>query len=153
MGLREIAVESVSDAVKAMRQDLEALPEEAFTKSFGDTVRTVADIVYEVSLVNDMIGALMRKEEVGPFPEGWVKAPDDCQTKAAVLECFNRSGDRLVKTVESFSEDEMLEPMESKHGPTNRFKRSYFCALHTYYHSGQLNYVQTLLGDSDWHWS
>lgn len=40
----------------------------------------------------------------------------------------------------------------TEHGETDRSERCRFIALHVWYHSGQLNFIQTLLGDDDWHW-
>ena|SRR2546421_9561050 len=134
-------------------QDLQALPEEAFTKSFNSTTRTVADIVYEVNLVNDHVGMALRGEEPFPWPEeGWIKAPEDLRTKAGVISAFENSSQKIIATVEALSEADLEGMVQTEHGERTRFDRCMFMALHMWYHSGQLNYIQTLLGDDGFHW-
>ena len=134
-------------------QDLQALPEDVFSKSFGGVTRTVADIVYEVNLVNDHIGMVMRGEEPFKWPEErWIKAPGDFCTKDIVIGSFVTSSEKVVATAEAFSVEELESPIQTEEGETTRFERCRFMTLHLWYHSGQLNYIQALLGDDDWHW-
>lgn len=152
MELNTSAVKTLEGAFYMFGKDLEMLPEEAFTQKFGDKVRTVADIVHEVNLVNDHIGMALRGEEQFDWPEGWITAPAELNSKAAVIEAFKKSSAKIVETAKSFSEAQMEETVETEHGPSTRFARCQFMALHTWYHSGQLNYIQTMLGDDGWHW-
>jgi hypothetical protein len=136
-----------------LSKDLEYLPEEAFNRSFGPACRTVADIIYELNMVNDHVGLTIRGEERFPWPEGWIKAPADFRTKEAVIAAFTQSIERFIATAEGFSEEDMLVLIpDGDGGETNRFERCRFVALHNWYHSGQLNFVQTLLGDDAFHW-
>lgn len=153
MDAKTIGTNSVKRSVQVMLKDLEALPEQAFTQNFGGKSRTVADIVYEVIKVNDDIGANMRGEQTPPWPDdGWLKAPADFQTKEAVISAFNASSSKLIETVEGFTEEQFAEKITTEHGETDRFERCRFIALHIWYHSGQLNFIQTMIGDDDWHW-
>lgn len=134
-------------------KDLEALPEEAMHQKFGPKARTVADIVHELNLVNDHVCGALRGEDQADFPdEGWITAPAEMDSKAKVIEAFRTSSEKAVTTAESFSEEALAEPIETERGPSTRFQRIQFMALHNWYHSGQLNFIQTLLGDDDWHW-
>ena len=143
----------LNSAFRLVRVDLHALPEDAFNKCMGGKARTVADIVYEVNLVNDHIGLTIRGEELFTWPEGWVKAPADMQTKEAVIAAFEKSAQKTLDTAESFTSEQLEEPFMSDEGETTRFERFRFIALHTWYHSGQLNFIQTLLGDDEFHWA
>jgi hypothetical protein len=134
-------------------RDLQALPEEAFVKKFGSATRTVADIVYEVNLVNDHIGMIMRGEEPFDWPEGdFVRAPEGFDTKQVVIDAFAKSSERIVATAESFSPEEMQAPLKTDEGITSRADRCRFMTLHLWYHGGQLNFIQSMLGDAAWHW-
>jgi uncharacterized damage-inducible protein DinB len=147
------ALRGLKGACKIFRQDLEALPEDAFAKKFGPATRTVADIVYEVTLVNDHVGMVLRGEEPFQWPEGgWIKAPEDFQAKAVVLDAFEKSSQRITATVEAFTEEQLEETVQTEDGETTRSERCRFMTLHMWYHSGQLNYIQTLLGDDGWNW-
>lgn len=144
---------SLARACETFLKDLEALPEEAFDKSFGPKVRTVADIVFEVNLVNDHIGRNVRGEQQPAWPdEGWIKAPDDLKSKDAVIESFRKGTEKLVETFSPLSPEQMAEEVATDHGPRTKAERCRFVTLHTWYHSGQLNFIQTLLGDDGWHW-
>lgn len=149
-----LAVKGYRGIAKLMLKDLEALPEGAFTNPFGPKTRTVADIVYEVNLVNDHIGMVIRGEKPFDWPEGgWIKAPEDLDSKQAVVEAFRVSSDRFGETAESFSGAALCEPFDTGEAVTTRLERIRFATVHMWYHSGQLNYIQTLIGDDVWHWN
>ncbi|MBS1708007.1 MAG: DinB family protein [Armatimonadetes bacterium] len=151
--LKATTVAPLQSACKIFLQDLEALPEEAFDKSFGPKVRTVADIVYEVNLVNDHIGQGLRGEEQFEWPdEGWIKAPENLRTKEAVVASFKASSEKIIATAEGFSAEDMERTVKTEWGDKTFMERFRFISLHLWYHSGQLNFIQTLLGDDEWHW-
>lgn len=145
-------VKSLKGAFAIFEKDLAAVPEEAFSKSLGGKARTVADITHEVCLVQDHIGMTMRGEELFAWPEGWVTAPPELQSKQASIADFQASCAKILETVEGWSEEDLKVKVDTEHGETDRAERCRFMALHLWYHSGQLNYIQTLLGDDDWHW-
>lgn len=153
MDTKGIAVRPLKGACKMFLQDLQALPEEAFTKSFGEKVRTVADIVYEVNLVNDHIGMIVRGEEPFVWPEGaFIRAPESFRSRDQIIAAFEESSAKIVSTFESFTAEELEATLKTDEGETTRFERARFMTVHLWYHSGQLNFIQTLLGDDAWHW-
>lgn len=135
-------------------KDLEALPAEAFTRKFGDKTRTVADIVYEVNLVNDHIGMFMRGEPPFEWPEGaYIFAPEGFKDKDMIIEAFKASSERIVSTAASYTDEELEAPLLTDEGQTTRAERCRFMSLHIWYHSGQVNFIQTLLGDDRFNWA
>lgn len=151
---KTIAINMLKGSYTLLSKDLEALPEEAFCQSFGPACRTVADLIYEVNMVNDHVGLTIRGEELFPWPDGWIKAPAEFASKETVISTFKKSMDKFIATIEGFSEDEMVAPIQTGDGEeTNRFERCRFVALHNWYHSGQLNFIQTLRGDAVFHWA
>lgn len=153
MDTKAICLRAMNGAFGIVRKDLNALPEEVFTKQMGGVARTVADIMYEVNLVNDHIGLVIRGEEAFPWPDdGWLRAPENLKTKQAVLDAFEASAAKMLATIESFSREELEAPIETEDGVTNRFERCRFMGVHLWYHSGQLNFIQTMLGDETFHW-
>ena len=149
---KEAALKGLQGAFHVFRADLEALPEEAFERHFGGKTRTVADIVCEVNLVNDHIGLTLRREPLFDWPEGWITAPEDKRSKPAVLASLQESSERILKTIEAMSPEELAAKFTTEHGETDGYERCRFISLHLWYHSGQLNFIQTLLGDDGWHW-
>ena len=151
--LRSQAARALRAAVRVFQADLDALPEDGFDKKFGPKCRTVADIVYEVNMVNDQLRMELRGEPTPGWPEGgWVTAPAGFEGKHTVTEAFRTSTDSLRSTAEEFSETQLAEPLATGEGETSREERVRFATLHLWYHSGQLNFIQTLLGDDAWHW-
>lgn len=155
MDTRAIAVRKLTGACRAFRQDLEALPDDAFDRGFGGIARTVADIVYEVNFIHDYFGMLLRGEEptVHPPEDGWMRAPEDKRTKGVVLAEFDAAASRIIAATEALTREQMEAAVPSSRGETTPFERVLFLTQHLWYHCGQLNYVQTLLGDAAWHWS
>ena len=147
------AVAGLKSVYRLFTADLNALPAEAFDQSFGPKTRTVADITFEVTLVNDHIGMVVRNEPAFEWPDGsWIVAPDHLRTKEAVMAHFDQSFLRTIETFEALDESDFATTVETEHGPSTRLERCRFIAAHTWYHSGQLNFIQTLLGDDGWHW-
>lgn len=153
MDPKPIAEKALKSACRVFLNDLQSLPEEAFMKHFGGKARTVADIVFEVNMVNDDLDRVIKGGKPIDWPEGWLKAPAECQTKDLVIRSFEESSARLIATAETLTSEEMEKPLQTEHGETNAFERFRFAALHLWYHSGQLNFMQTLLGDDVWHWN
>jgi uncharacterized damage-inducible protein DinB len=148
------AVKSLQSACRLFLADLQALPEEAFAKEFGGKARTVADIVYEVNLVNDHIGMVIRGEEPFTWPEGddWITAPAELKSRDAVIESFEKSSQKILATAEALSQEDLDAPLTTENGETNRGERCRFMAMHMMYHCGQLNFIQAMLGDDKMHW-
>lgn len=154
MDAKATSVNGLIGIFRLFLKDLESLPDEAYTRQFGPKTRTVADIVYEVNLVNDYVGMVVRGEEPFTWPEGdWIKAPVGFDTKEKVIGAFKSSSDKFLETAEGFSPDQFEETFLTEDGETTRFERCRFVTLHTWYHSGQLNFIQTLLGDDAWNWN
>jgi uncharacterized damage-inducible protein DinB len=139
-------------ALAVFVKDLEALPEDAFDRSFAPKARTVADIAYEVVLVNDEIVRGIQGGPPSEWPEGWVKAPETFKSKDAVLKGFQDSAERALGVAASLSPEELLQTVNTPWGDQSKAERVRFMTSHVWYHSGQLNFIQTLLGDDAWHW-
>jgi uncharacterized damage-inducible protein DinB len=146
------AIEGLKSALEIFAKDLAALPEEAYQKSFGGQARTAADIAHEVVMVNDDVRRNMVGEPMIDWPSGWLRAPEGLQTKAEAIANFQRSAAELVAAVETWGPDDLAVTVANEHGEHTREERCQFLALHLWYHAGQLNFMQTLLGDTEWHW-
>jgi hypothetical protein len=146
-------LENLNGSFSLLEKDLNALPEELFTKCMGGKTRTVADIIFEIIEVNDHVGATIRGEVPPAWPyEGWVTAPSDFGTKEVVIAGLIASRDRFVSGVEAMSDEELNGTIQTERGESTRASRCRFVALHNWYHSGQLNFIQSLAGDDKWNW-
>ncbi|MBL8059831.1 MAG: DinB family protein [Chthonomonas sp.] len=155
MDIATVAKTSLENAINIVSKDLNALPEEAFTKSFGGQARTVADIVYELNVVNDYFGALLRGESPPPFDpsQGWIKAPADFNQKSEIIAAFDAAAKRAKETVDAMTVEELSKPIEGDDAGRTVYNRASMLSTHLMYHSGQFNFIQTMLGDGDWHWA
>lgn len=153
MDITTPVAKSLKSAIDIFRKDLEALPDDAFCRSFGPATRTVADIVYEVNMVNDHVAMILRGDTPFDWPDdGWVKAPAEFNAKEIVIKAFTKSSQEILELVAPLSAEELDAPFEAGGSTTSRAERCRFITLHLWYHSGQLNFIQTLLGDAEMHW-
>lgn len=153
MELKPYLLSQVVRSFELLQFDLEAIPEEDFNRCFGGQARTAADLVYELNMVNDHVGLTIRGEELFDWPEGWLRAPQALQGREASLASFRGSKQHFIDTIAALSEEQIEETILSDGKETSRYKMAMFVALHNWYHSGQMNFIQTLRGDIDWHWN
>lgn len=153
MDLKANILGGLQTAVTFFLKDLEALPEVAVFARHGGNSRSAADIAYETMLVNDEMRAMIAGESGPVWPEDeWTRAPETWKTKATVIEEFKASADKLIALAESFGTNEFEVIVKSEKSERTRFERFQFAAMHTMYHCAQLNYIQSMLGDSKMHW-
>lgn len=145
-------IKSLKGALEIFAKDLESTPDRAFHESLGGKARTVSDIAHEVCLVNDHVCRTMTGEPLFDWPEGWVKAPAELTTKEAAIAAFALCQSKTLATVEGWSDEDLAIKVQSEFGERDRAESCRFMALHLWYHSGQINFIQTLLGDDHWHW-
>lgn len=146
-------IEMVKGSFSLLEKDLNATPEELFSKTLGGKARTIADIIFELIEVNDHIGATIRDENPVDWAyKGWITAPENFQSKETVIAGLLHSRDRFLDGLEKMSEEALAGVVQTEHGETTRAARCRFVAMHNWYHSGQLNYIQSLNGDDGWNW-
>ncbi len=150
---KEKVLNSVTRAFRFFSQDLENLPAEVFDRSLGGKARTAADIAHEVRITNERLCRDMQRQPSEAQPNGWVIAPEELRTKEATIQSFKTSSEQVVQLIEQMSLEEMEEIVPGVLGDASRADHCRSMTVHLWYHSGQLNFMQTLLGDSDIHWS
>ncbi len=149
-----VLVKFLHDQFKTNRdfyvKDLEALSEEALSTPFAGNARTPYDITFEVVEVNKRVHARLAGVEPGPWPfaDGWATAPESFKYKVIAIAELVKSVDAIVEAMG----DDMSKVIESAQGPKTVFEIAAFAPLHMMYHDAQLNYVQSLHGDSEMHW-
>jgi hypothetical protein len=153
LDLKAFAITKVEDARNYYRQDLEALPDEAFDRSPGGVARTPAHFTYEIMCVNDRFMKRIIGEDPGPFSTDlFATTPDEFRNKAGGLDGFVKSMDRFLEVLKAVPQEEILRQITVPSGTTSPYDLAMFCASHVNYHDGQLNYIQALNGDADIHW-
>lgn len=133
--------------------DLEAMSEEALSSSPGGKARAGCDVTYELAGMYMMFTGLLQSrsgEIIGPSE--WVKAPSEFRDKSAVTQLFDDAIIGFSDALRNYSGDAICDEYPSPFGPFTPLGMGNLAVWHTMYHSGQLNYIQTLHGDDEFHW-
>lgn len=150
---KAFAIEQVTDAKNRYLQDFSAIPDEALDTSPGGAARTPCHFTYEIICVNKRLATRLRGEDPGPFSaEVWRETPEAYRNRAGASQGFASSMDEFISALEGTPEDEMFREIQTPGGTTSPYDLALFCATHVNYHDGQLNYIQSLLGDTKFHW-
>ena len=138
-------------------KDLDALPEDKLGVSPGGQARTPYDFTWEVVVVNNRVASQLKGEDPGawPFPDGWAVAPDDVKSKETIKAKLSESVDNVLAAMDAKSEEELTNKFtpEGQEQETTFANMCNLVAYHTGYHGAQLNYIQSMLGDMEVHWS
>jgi hypothetical protein len=155
-----VASSRTEDLIKRLRmsaslfmKDLEAMPEEMLCSCPGGKARSGLDLAYEVTTVNNMVADKANGQPI-PMPEkiqGWMRAPEGL-TKQQVIADFTNSVDGACNGLAKLTDEQLDEILETPMGPMPLINMAQILPSHIMYHSGQLNYIQTLHGDDAWHW-
>ena len=138
-GLNEIAELWVKDLV-AHRDEEIAVPA-------SPTARSVADLTYEAIFVNRRFAARLRGEMPEPM-NGFPSCPERLRSGAALAAAMRESVDAILFSLG----DLQREIPATGGGAVTAFEVAGFAIQHLYFHLGQVDYVQTVYGDTEVHW-
>ncbi|MEZ0326593.1 MAG: hypothetical protein ACAH95_11875 [Fimbriimonas sp.] len=134
-------------------KDMNAIPDEQWTKTFGGCTRPANEITA------DAFGLLVfcTRCMQGDVPQSY---GDEMQAMATVMADKAAAGEQIKKICGDFcaalssASDETLnaEVMPPWQMPTPLYSLCQMAVSHVWYHDGQLNYIQCLLGDDQVHW-
>lgn len=133
--------------------DLAAMAHEQLASPFAGKARSGYDFTYEVAVVNRKLAErIAGGEPEWPQTEGWTTAPLEYCSKEACAAELAASCDALVAALEARGPTGALEELATPRGSTSPYEVAAFAAMHTMCHAAQLNYIQTLHGDTEMHW-
>jgi hypothetical protein len=144
----------IEEAKDGYLKDLEAMPEEALGTCPGGSARTPYDFTYEVATVHKRIVARLKGEDPGPWPgaNGWMKAPEEFQSKAFAMKEIRDTADAVLSALEEVPDHEMERRIALPNSETSPLDLASLAAVHLVYHDAQLNYLQSMGGDDKLHW-
>ena len=146
--LKAFISERLANLKKIFLNDFAELSEGQRSLSPGGTARTANDMAFEIAYFNRRLAKRIRNEEVEVYPyEGWIKAP--AGYAGADLES---SFDDLMQAWEQLPPEDLLREIPLATEISNPLDLIFMAIMHGGYHDGQLNYIQTLHGDSAPHW-
>lgn len=135
-------------------KDLEAMTHEMLSANNGGVSRSGYDLACEVTFVNNLVANATKGVDGLPSEvNGWMRAePEQCD-KAKVIEEFRLSVEKAIEGLSLASDETLAKVVDSPLGPTAVIDLARILPVHIMYHSGQLNYIQTLHGDAVFHWA
>ncbi len=135
-------------------KDIMALSEEQWTAAHGGCSQSAS------AATVDIIGRLQWSTEAlkgnviiffGNFVSQQIK--DDCATREGAAASLSASVEAFCAALLAASDDSLnAEVMPPWQVPAPLFMVAQIATSHIWYHDGQINYIQTLLGDDKVHW-
>lgn len=133
--------------------DLDAMTHEQLAKPFAGKARSAYDFTYEVARVNRKLAErIAGTEPVWPETDGWTTAPAEYCEKDSCRAEFVASCEAVLDALRNRGADGILDDLSTPRGPSTPYEVAAFASLHTMFHAAQLNYIQTLYGDTEMHW-
>lgn len=137
-----------------LTNDIKAISAEKLNVSPGGSARAPLHIVAECAAINGMVAAYLMTGETKRLPpderEEWMSS---FTTREATLQVLNESTAALVDAIQGLDPSTFGEISDQPFGRSlTRFAIAQAPAAHMMYHDGQLNYLQTLYGDTEVHW-
>jgi len=114
--------------------------------------KTPRAIFVECAGGNRWLAAELRGESNAAAVFEGIKA-DDYPTREALAEFVESSQAELLAAIDALSEDQLDEKRQVFWGEETLRDLVWMGMMHTGYHVGQLNYIQTLWGDAEMHFA
>ena len=132
--------------------DIQAIPDEKWTQSFGGCVRSANHLLAD-TVTNCIWTTAVLKGENSPCYDSMGALGEAFSDKAAAIGAFKTASDDLADAIRSASDDVLNSVVAAPWGmPTPVMTLAHISVSHVWYHDGQFNYIQSLLGDEKVHW-
>lgn len=154
MTIQQMAAQLITEAAEALERNLAAMPADRQDWSAGRPGRTALEVVRECATTNHFLAQLLTQRGMPGAGGGAPVPPGECATPEQVLELLRAGRDALVAAVSAFPDEHLQDTVTLPFGGgmTLSFAQVMFKSYwHMTYHEGQVNYIQTLYGDTDWH--
>ncbi len=152
MTVQQLAASRTQRAANDLIAAAEAMPAEKLTWVPMDEARTVLDQLTECVLANMKWTKILKTRRYANMPREVVEAVvPECATLAGVTARLRQSAADLAEAIHTVGDAETADEIDTEWGPYSLAD----CCLHAYwnmvYHEGQINYIQTLYGDTEEH--
>lgn len=132
--------------------DINAIPDEKWTQSFGGCVRSANHLLAD-TVTNCMWTTAILKGENSSCYNDMEALGETFVDKAAGVDAFKTASDDLANAIRSASDEILNSVVNAPWGmPTPVMTLAHISVSHVWYHDGQFNYIQSLLGDEKVHW-
>jgi len=111
------------------------------------SAKTPRQIALECATAYKLTGQLIR----GEMPEWAPPDPAAYPTRESVVAALDAALADLFSTLDALTSEQLAEKRQAPWGETTVGETIWMAFWHSVYHDGQLNYIQTLLGDTEMH--
>lgn len=147
-------ISRIQFAQQLFSADVKSMSHSELAANCGGQSRCGYDFIYELCGFFATFGKLLSDapgDIEGPNGE-WVRAPKEFQDKGSSLESLNNAANDFITTLQCYKGRFTSDVFESPVGPFTPLGMANLAVWHMMYHSGQLNYIQTVNGDTAFHW-
>ncbi|MBL8048019.1 MAG: hypothetical protein JNJ45_05000 [Chthonomonas sp.] len=151
---RKDVVERLAFARQLFGADIHAMSSDDLAATCGGQSRCGYDFIFEMVGFFDTFGGLLKNgpSDIEGPQGGWVRAPKEFCDKASAVAAMNASADNFTEAILAYTGDFVADVFPSPVGPFTPLGMANLAVWHTMYHSGQLNYIQTVRGDVAFNW-
>jgi len=153
--VQEIAANLIKNQAATLARTAKAVPEDKWKWMPLDAGRTVHDQVAECGGINFFVAKLLQAREVPPMdPDALKNLREMNDTPEKALGLLETGTETLVAAVLAFPEEHINDTITLPFGGgmTKSFMEIMLMPhWNMIYHEGQINYIQTLYGDSKMH--
>lgn len=151
---RNEVLERLAFARQLFGADIKSMSHDDLAAACGGQSRCGYDLMFEMVGFYETFAGLLKSGPAdieGP-QGGWVRAPNEFCDKNSAVDAMNTAAEMFTQAIESYAGDFVSDVFPSPVGPFTPIGMANLAIWHTMYHSGQLNYIQTIRGDVDFHW-
>ena len=144
----------LSGLVNMYTADINAIPEDKWTAGFGGCTRNAAELTADtIAMMNWVTNAI--GGEIGQLGEEQTAqlAKTHTETREKAAAALAMAADEFSAAVNGASDETLNSAVMAPWGmEAPLFSLAHIAVSHVWYHDGQLNYKQCLLGDEKVHW-
>jgi hypothetical protein len=148
----EQLVSDIQGPANLVELDIQAMSDEMLGALPGGNARCGFDLIFEITEFNNYVADRAAGREGSIETNGWVRAPESFRSKEVALQQFKDSVSALSTNLLAASSETMDTPAATPFGEIPLSRLAGIAPRHMMYHSGQLNYIQTIYGDDEFHW-
>jgi hypothetical protein len=134
--------------------DVNAIPEEKWTVGFGGCTRPGNELTADtIALLAWSTQAIKGETPSGDYQEAMTQLKQKCGTREGAVAELKSASEEFASALGSASEETLSKTIQTPWGMESPvFSIAQVAVSHIWYHDGQLNYIQCLLGDDKVHW-
>lgn len=143
-------------AKERMARALATTPDDKINWSPSSTARTPIQLVAHASMATSLLQDMLQAK---PFPYGSVaefdagtrKMEKEYTTRAHALGILEQTSTEYFTWLDALTPEQLASTVETFFGPFEMAAAITFAADQMRGHAGQIDYLQTVWGDTDWH--